>query len=147
MGELFTALAVVLSINALMVLAQISVIAMNPAAAQFYNCQGDLLGLMDANDCQAATYAMNDTNPTSFLPSQGGEIQIDSGAAYTDTSASANTWLSGGKGLNYLNTIVSTPKNMLVAIGVPGPFAFVVGTLWYLLTVFLIVGFVLGRNA
>lgn len=147
MSELTTALAIVLSINALFFLMQVSVLNLNPQANLAYNCDGDILSLVDAQACmENSLYVMNDTNPASILPSQGGDIETDSGVVYTDTSSASSTWLSSGHGLNTFQTLVYAPKNILVAIGMPGPFAFAIGALWYLFTGFLIVAFVLGRS-
>lgn len=144
--ELADALAIVLAVNCMLWLGQVAALEMNPDGPQFYNCQGSMLGTLEASGCAGGAYVLNDSNPASRLPTAGGTIEVDSGQSYTDTFAASNNWFTDATGLSYLYNILAAPANFLKAIGVPGEFSFAVGAMWYGLTLFLIIAFVLGRN-
>lgn len=147
MAELGNALAIVLSINALLFLGQVAALEMNPEGpVQFYNCQGSILGQLETGSCAGPTYILNDTNPSNLLPSQGSQIQISNGNIFTDTFSAAISWLTQTTGLNYLYQIVSAPSNFLKALGLPQQFSFAIGALWYGFTFFLIVAYIMGRD-
>lgn len=146
MAELGNVLAIVLSVNALLFLGQVAAIEMNPAGPQFYNCEGSILAGFEANDCQNSTYVLEDTDPAGQLPSQGGEIEVDSGNIFTDTFSAAINWFTESTGLKYLYSILAAPSNFLKALGLPSEFSFAVGALWYGFTLLTIVAFALGRD-
>ena len=144
--ELSEALAIVLAVNCILWLGQVAALQMNPEGPQFYNCQGSMIGSLEASQCAAGTYVLDDSNPAAKLPTAGGTIEVDSGQSYTDTFAASNNWFTDVTGLNYLYNILAAPSNFLKGIGVPSEFSFAVGAMWYGLTLFLIIAFILGRN-
>lgn len=146
MAELGNVLAVVLAVNAMLFLGQIAALEMNPDGPQFYNCEGSILGSFEASDCVGGVYVLNDADPASQLPSQGGEITVDSGNVFTDTFSAAVSWFTESTGLNYLYNILAAPSNFLKALGLPSEFAFAIGAMWYGFTLLTIVAFALGRD-
>jgi hypothetical protein len=62
----------------------------------------------------------------------------------TDNFKTASGWLSAGK--RFL-TFVGGPTQYVKLIGAPVEIVFAIGSLWYGLTIFLLVAFLLGRTA
>lgn len=146
MAELGNILAIVLAVNVMLWLGQVAALNLNPEGPQFYNCQGSIISTLEASHCAGNEYVLRDEDPASFLPSEGSEISVDSGAVYTDTASASNNWLTQTPGLNYLYSILAAPSNFLKALGVPSAFAFGVGVLWYGFSLLVLVAFALGRD-
>lgn len=146
MAELGNVLMIVLAVNGMLFLGQVAALEMNPDGPQFYNCEGSLLGSFDQNDCAGTTYVLDDTNPASQLPSEGGEITVESGNVFTDTFSAATSWFTDATGLSYLYNVLAAPSNFMKALGLPSAFSFAVGAMWYGFTLLTIVAFALGRE-
>lgn len=146
MGNLTTAMVFVLALNVLMFLTQASVQAINPEANIFFTCEGHMLDEFDKNSGSGEP-VLDTENTYNNLPSGEGSVSPTTGNFFTDVFSSAKNWFAKKTGLSYLAGIVSAPYNMLKAMGLPNAFSFAMGTLWYALTFFLIVGFILGRDS
>lgn len=149
--NLLGALLIVMGINVMLWLGQIAALEMvqpegppYTIGPKFYNCEGSLLGDVEASGCTGSTYVLLDDDPASQLPNQGSEIQVDSGNVFTDTFSAAVNWFTESTGLKYLYNILAAPSNFLKAIGVPSEFAFAIGAMWYVVTLLLIIAFLLG---
>jgi len=147
MSSLTNALMVVLAINAMLFLGQASVNAISDDAPEFYNCQGSALGSFEQGNCTTDKYVLDSTDPANRLPSGASSVDPDTGNLYTDSFTTGKSWFLDTLGLNYLVSILSAPMNFLSALGLPQAFSFAIGALWYGVTLFLIVAFLLGRDA
>lgn len=146
MAELGQVLAVVLAVNVLLWLGQVAVLELNPEGPSYYNCKDSMIGSLEASNCQGAAYVVDDANPANLLPSEGGEIEVDSGNVFTDTFSAALKWLTDGLGLKYVYNILAAPANFLKALGLPSEFSFAIGVMWYGFTLFILVSYILGRD-
>ena len=144
MSNLTTALVIMLSINVVFILAQASITEINPDGGTiFYNHSGSMLSSLSVgND----TYLLDDTNPGDKLPSGETSVSPETGNVYTDTFTTSRSWLLEKTGLGYVLNLLSAPYNILKSMGLPSIFSFAIGGLWYGMTLFLIVAFILGRN-
>lgn len=148
MTTLTNALIVVLAVNVMLFLGQAAMIEINPTAPQFINCEGTPLGSLEATGCTTpGSYVLNSSNPASMLPSGETSVSPETGVLFTDPFTAFKTWLLTSLGLSYLVAIVAAPYNFLTALGLPQAFIFAIGTLWYGVTLFLIIAFALGRDA
>lgn len=146
MAELGNILITVLAVNAMLFLGQAAALELNPSGPQFYNCQGSLIGVFEASNCQNSTYVLGDGDPAGQLPSEGSEISVDTGNVFTDTFSAATNWFTQATGLDYLYNLLAAPANFLKAIGLPDVMAFALGAMWYGFTLLAIVAFILGRD-
>lgn len=146
MSNLTNALIIVLCINLMLFFGQIAVTAINPEGPQFFNCEGSLIGSVEQGGCTGSTYILDDTDPANRLPSGETSVSPETGNIFTDAFTAAKTWMLDSLGLSYVVNILSAPMNILEAIGLPQAFAFGVGAMWYLMTLFLLVAFLIGRD-
>lgn len=147
MGNLLLSLTIVMGINVMMFLGQVAVLELNPAAPVFFNFKGSMLGEFDVNKGNTAgNYSLDDSDPASRIPSATASVNPSSGNIFTDMFASIKNWLLQSTGVNYLLAILSAPYNFLKSIGLPNAFTFAVGTLWYAVSLLLLVLFVTGRD-
>lgn len=130
MSNLTTALIVILCINAMMFLGQTAV-----------NELGNNTVFYDEN-----TGTCIKTNPTDSLPATGNSIDPDTGLGYTDDFSAGSSFLNSDKG-SCTASIITAPANFLKYAGLPTAFSWAVMVLWYGLTVFLFVSWLLGRDA
>lgn len=145
MGNLTTALVFVMIINVFMFLAQATMLEINPEAILFFTNEGQILDSFDKNSGNGEPVL--DTETTySNLPAGGSSISPTTGQDYTDTFKTSRGWFGDKRGLDYLGAIVSAPYNFMKTINLPNAFVFAMGTLWYGITFFLLVAFVLGRD-
>lgn len=140
MGNLTTALIIVMAINVIMFLTQAAMLDINSEGNQFFNYSGSMLSNYGGED-----QVLNDTNVNNQLPDLVQGVSPDSGSFFTDPIGSIQAWLLDSTGIGYLWSIVTAPANFLKALGLPGAFSFSIGALWYALTLFLIISWVMGR--
>lgn len=146
MNTLTSALAIMLGIQCLFFLAQVAMVDINPDASVFYVCEGSVLGGLDVNNCTGSTYVLDDGNPAGLLPSGETSVNPETGNIFTDSFTGIKSWFLDVTGLSYLVDFLSAPSNILKAIGLPNSFIFGVGALWYGILLFLIIGFLFGRD-
>jgi len=140
MGNNTTALVIVLSINVMLFLGQAASISLNPSGVSYYNSTGSLL-----SDFDDGGYILP-SDPQALLPSGESSVDPETGNIYTDTFAASRSWILDSTGLGYLVNMLSAPAQFLYSIGLPAAFSWAVGGLWYAVTLFVLVAFILGRD-
>ena len=78
------------------------------------------------------------------LPAQGSVAATDGALTFTDSITVSKSWISTAG--SYFVKLISGPVNYLVAIGLPKGFTDAIAALWYILTIFLIVAWILGKE-
>ena len=136
--------AIVLSVNAIMLLGQMSVTNLNPSADVYYHCNNNILADYEASGCTGSELVLKDSNPIGELPTGNSDVDIGNGNIFTDTFSAAVGWFSGKA--TYLYNLLAAPANILKALGTPSEFAFGVGALWYGFTLIVIIAFIMGRD-
>lgn len=136
MGNLTTALIIVLMINAFMVMGQFAITDINPSATHFFTGTGSPLYTYSANG------TVNGTGSDANLPGDVSSVDPDTNQRYTDTWTAVKTWITSG--ISSILGILTGPYNFLQAIGLPGEFTAIIGLLWYGITIFLIVNWIKG---
>lgn len=148
MGNLTTALVIVLAINVVLFLAQASMIGINPDASQFYKCEGTMLSTFDKQNCiSGSNYDLNKGVGQDGLPSGSPTIETNTGNIFTDTFNAVRSWLLTSLGLQYLFDLLSAPYTFLQLFGLPAAFAFALSALWYGVTLFLLINWIKGGSA
>lgn len=146
MSAITYAFTVVMAINVMLFLGQIAVLETNTEAPIFHDCQGSLLGSFETGNCSAGNYILDDSDPTSRLASGETSISPETGNIFTDAFTALKSWFLESTGLSYLVQILSAPYNFLKALMLPEAFVFAVGTLWYGVTLLLIILVLIGRD-
>lgn len=142
MTNLTSAVVTVLSLNLILWLGQVAVIELNPDASQFFNPEGTPLQRFDAGN-----YTLNDDDPASVLPVVESSISPETGNIFTDAFTGIKTWMLDVTGLNYVFSILGAPYHFLNAMSLPQAFVFGIGSLWYGISLFLLIAFMFGRDA
>lgn len=141
-------LIIVLSTNAMLFIGQSSITHlsddMNISQTQFYNLEGTILCDVDQSNCQASTYVLNDTDPTSFLP-ENAPIESGDGGFFTDMFGSIRNYITDSLGLGYVINILSAPNTFMLMMGLPNEFSYPITALWYLFSLFIFLAFLWGR--
>lgn len=140
MGNNTTALVIVLSINVMLFLGQAAALSMNSDGVVFYNNEGTVL-----SDFDNGNYTIPN-NPDDLLPSGESSVNPETGNIFTDTFSASRSWILETTGLSYLVNMLGAPAQFLYAIGLPAAFSWAVGALWYGVTLFVIVAFIIGRE-
>jgi hypothetical protein len=138
----------VLCINMMLFMGQIAVLSINPTGLNYINCKGNIYGTLEQNNCTVqGQYVLADSSPTDRLPLGVGSVDPVTGMTYTDSYTGIVGWFTNTNGgTDYLGMMLSAPYNFLKALQLPGAFAYIVGTMWYAFTIFLVVGYLFGRN-
>ena len=114
-------------------------LAMNPATPEFYTGDGTIIAELQNGN-------ITNTDYNSYLP-EGQNIEITSGNPFTDIFNNALSWFKGTKGGMFTYTLLSSPYTILKATGLPSIFVASLGTLWYGISLFLLVAFIWGRGS
>lgn len=136
MGNAIIALIIVLSMNAFMMMAQSAVEGVNPETT-FYEGDG---GIIEQHNIDTA-------NPYADLPGGGASIETESGNVFTDIFGSIKKWLSTSIGENTFMKSLKAPYTYLKAAGLPSDFVNIIGTMWYVITIGIIVLVLWGRQS
>ena len=147
MGNLTWALVVVLCVNAVLFMGQIAMLEVNPDAGRYFDCKDSLLGSFDKNKCQGTDYLLDKSIAQNNLPSGSPTIESNTGNVFTDTFNAVKSWFLTTLGLQYLFDLVSAPYNFLQMFGLPAAFSFAIATVWYGITLFLIINWIKGGSA
>jgi hypothetical protein len=139
------ALIFVLALDLILFLGQISVnyvaAGMGRPPPFIYNSTGDIL------DNTGAGYVVNTGNIEGRLYDNPPIVEQDTGSFFSDAVNGIKNWFVANiPGLNYLIAIVAAPASYLAVIGAPIEVSFGIGAFWFVLTVFLIVMVITGRN-
>jgi hypothetical protein len=138
-----TYLIIVLCVNLFLFAGQLAVNDINPdplSRPTFFSATGSIYSSIDAGNY--TLYA----DASDYLPTGVNSVSPESGTTYTDDFSTASSWLIEKTGVGYILGMLSAPYNFLKALNLPDAFVFMLGTLWYGITLFLLVGFLLGRQ-
>ena len=147
MGNLTGALAIILSINAVLFLGQAAVNAYSVEAglpansSLFYACGESTMSQF--SDCGNLTL---DQNPSRFLPGGTPGTEVSTGNIFTDVFTSIKEWILDTTGIGFVLSILAAPMNLLKAMNLPAEFAYAIGALWYGITLFVIIAFIWDRE-
>ena len=147
MGNLTTAVIIVVMLNVFMFLTQASLVGIKETdATNVYNCDGTMLGIY-SDDCQNGDMALiNNTNIPSLFPGSSQATSPTTGNIFTDVFSSIKNWMLDTLGLRYVFAILSAPYSMLSLMNLPHEFVFALGSLWYIISAFLIIAFLWWRD-
>lgn len=138
------ALMIVLFVNLMLVLGNMSAYYINPTGSNsLVNCSITPLGTY--GKCGQGTYTQTMTNASQYLASGQVSVETTSAGGSTDLWVTMKNWvINTVPGLNFLMSIIGAPVGFLVSIGIPSEFASVIGGVWWAITIIIIVNWVRG---
>lgn len=143
-GNLVIATIFVVALNVLMWFSQIAMLDVNPAGPTLYNMEGSVIAETVAGQGNG-TVLQDDV--LSDLPSSAGTVTTsESTSVFTDIFNNILGWMKSTPGVRYVYGIVSAPYNILKAMNLPSEFVVGIGTLWYMVTLLVLVAFFWGRE-
>lgn len=145
MSDVVKALVIVLSINVLFFLGQFAMNDINPTGTKFYDCEGNIMSEFELSNCKGAYFEVDQSYGLGNLPTAESGVSPETGNIFTDIFTTAKNWLLQKSGLGYILSILGAPVTFLSSIGLPNAFVFAIGTLWYAITFFLIIAWLLGK--
>ena len=142
------ALVLVLAIDLMLFFGQYSINALAREAGitdnqQFYNYEGSSLSKADSSGNTQVNGLHTVTNDTK---SEFEKINPPTTNIFYDVFVSVKNWILDSTGLGYLFNMVNAFPNFLQAIGLPEPIPFGLGAVWHILTIYLIVQVIFGRQ-
>lgn len=145
MGNLTTALVLVLSLNVLFYLADVGMQELNPGGTDFYTGEDSMLeGFAKNSDLENPH--LDKSGITDTLPTSGSSVETESGFEFSDILVAIRTWVSNAPGIKYIYGIIMAPYNLLSAMNLPQAVRYAIGAFWYGITLFLVVAFFFGRE-
>jgi hypothetical protein len=129
-NTLLSALLFVLGINLLMWISQAAIIDMG-GSGSWYTSQG----ILENENISASTSEADD------LPTTGGAVETDTGNIFVDTFGVFTGWIAD----SWVVKILKAPYNYLKMLGIDPALAAMLGTMWYIITVTLILLVSTGR--
>lgn len=143
MGNLEIATIFVVALNVLMFLTQTAMFNINPDGSMCYNVEGSLI-----DDTMAAqgNMSVSSTSALDDLPSSAGTVVTgETSSVFTDIFNNILGWFKSAPGIRYVYGVVSAPYNILKCMNLPAEFVVGVGTLWYMVSLLVLVAFLWGR--
>jgi len=139
MSNTTVAFIFVMTLNVLLFLSQVAMINIAESPTNIYNCEGSLIGTF--GNCQNYTVT---ADPESYLPTAEGTTTETT--LFSDILNNIRNWLKNTTGINYLYAMVTAPYNLFKAMLLPNELVFILGTMWYGISLFCIVSFIWGRE-
>lgn len=148
MSNITIAVTFVWILNILMWMSQAAIVDLNPTAdspIRFYNCSGTVIQSYSTSPNCDQIAIPNSNSINSELPISVKQTEETSGFFIVDVLSSAKNWITDK--LEYFGAIVTAPYSILKAIpGLPNGFAGAIAIMWYAISIFLLVAFILGRQ-
>lgn len=145
MTNMTHALVFVIILNALMMLSQAAMLDINPDGSVVYTGEGSIIESFDSNP--SGDPVLDTDTIQDRLPSGEASVSPTTGNVFTDIFSSIKGWIGDHTGLTYVFNIVSAPYSILKLTHLPTEFVYIVGSLWYGITFFLLIAFFWGRDA
>lgn len=139
MSEFSNTLAIVLGLNLFLFMGQIAVLDMNPNQT-FYNCEGTIVSSFSEN----CTTGDRLNSATAFNTENLPEQPSSADNPFIDIFNAMKSWFLSEFGSSYLGQVLLAPYNLLSFMGLPVEFIFIIGTVWYGLTFFLLIEWLRG---
>lgn len=144
MGNLTIATAFVVIMNVMMWMAQVAIIDMNPDGPTMYSTDGSII---DESIKGSGNGTILKDTVIEDLPSSAGTVATgESGGFFTDIFNNILSWMKSAPGIRHIYGVVSAPYNVLKAMNLPTEFVVGIGTIWYLISLTVVLSFLWGRE-
>jgi len=143
MGNLTIATIFIVALNVLMFLSQTAMTNINPGGTMCYSNDGSVIAETMAGQGDGSVMtgdAMSD------LPTGAGTVEVAESGGFTDVFNNILNWFKSAPGIKYVYGVISAPYNILKCMNLPSAFVVAVGTLWYMVSLLVLVGFLWGRD-
>lgn len=141
--KIILALGIMLAINVMLFLGQTAV----DNVAQEYGFSNPTT-LIDGNALINKYNTGNNVLNSSYeLPETEASIDSDNNNFFIDPIGSLKSWGNSiGDGFNFFSGIINAVPNFLKNIGLPNEISFALGFFWHVLTLFLVIMLIWGRQ-
>lgn len=142
MGNLVIATIFVVMLNILMWFSGIAMLNLNPDGSVCYNPEGTII-----ENVNSGNYTTLDNQILEDLPSSQ-STSVVSGAVnfFLDIFNNVLGWFKSAPGFRYVYGVIAAPYNILKCINLPAQFVFGIGTVWYLITLLILIAFMWQRD-
>lgn len=145
MGNLHIATIFIVTANILMWFCQLSMLNLNPAGSFCYNVEGSII---DNSVIGSGNQTVLQNEILGDLPTSEGTTvtPTDTSVSFTDVFKNILEWFKSVPGVRYLYNVIAAPYNILKCTALPNEFIVGVGTLWYLISLLVLLAFIWGRD-
>lgn len=147
MGELNleSALLIILCIDAFLVAGQFAVTAINPDSHLNFFSQHNSTLIEDFNAGNYTDPVLNQNNSFDKLPTAVNPLSTDLSSIISDPISTAINWFANIPGIGLIFKILGAPIVYMSVLGLPFEFVFLMGAIWYGITLFLLFKLIVGR--
>jgi len=131
------------TLNVLMFICSTAMANINPDGPVCYNVEGSLIGETMVGQ---GNLSVSETDALEDLPGSQGTVTIGDAIGFTDIFNNILGWFKSAPGVKYVYGVVSAPYNVFKCMGLPVEFVVAIGTLWYLISLLILVAFLWGRE-
>lgn len=144
MGNLTIATTFMVLLNVLMWLCTISMMTINPSGFICYNVEGSIIAESISG---SGNTTVLDNDVLNQLPTAESTVSVtDTTNIFTDVFNNILGWFKSAPGIKYVYGVIAAPYNILKCMNLPTEFVVAVGTLWYLVSLLVLVAFLWGRE-
>ncbi|RKZ03351.1 hypothetical protein DRQ25_17850 [Candidatus Fermentibacteria bacterium] len=94
---------------------------------------------------QNGTYTLPSDVADQLPSGEATTISVDTGLSYTDTFTANKVWWLRVPGLGFVASVLSGPALLLGLAHFPPALAWAVASMWYIISLFVLVGYIIGR--
>lgn len=142
MGNLTIATIFIVLINVLMWFGTIAMLNINPDGSICYHVDGSVISRVTTTDINV----LNNDVLNDLPEAEGGAVETGTTNIFTDVFNSILNWFKNAPGIRYVYGVVAAPYNILKCTNLPTEFIIGIGTLWYLVSLLVLIAFLWGRD-
>jgi hypothetical protein len=142
MGNLTIATTFIVLVNVLMWFSALAMLDVNPTGSICFHAEGSIIGNSISS---VGNYSTVNNDALGDLPNAEGTVTTASNP-FTDIFNNILSWFKTAPGLKYIYGVVSAPYNVLSCTGLPNEFIVGIGTLWYMVSLLVLLAFLWGRD-
>lgn len=142
MGNMEIITVFIVALNVLMWITGLAMLDANPSGTICYNVEGTVLANTQVG---TGNYTVVDNNIIGDLPESQEAISTGTTNIFTDVFNNILGWFKSAPGIKYIYGVIAAPYNILKCMNLPNAFIAAVGTLWYLISLLVLIAFIGGR--
>lgn len=144
MSDFTIATVFIVLANVLMWFVGLAMLTINPTGSICYSLEGTIIDQTITTSLGSNLSAVSN-DIVNDLPVSEGTITTGTTSIFTDTFKNILSWFKSAPGIRYVYGVVAAPYNIMKCTGLPNEFIAGVGTLWYLVSLLVMLGFFWGR--
>ncbi|HHE36488.1 MAG TPA: hypothetical protein ENL16_01585 [Candidatus Woesearchaeota archaeon] len=145
MGKFLMAVIIMMSINIILWLTQMSIMEINPGAPSFFNVSNSPATNYITNG-ELTNRSVADSLPEEVKGTEGGGVTTSLTSFFSDPISTIKNFFLKTLGLEQVGNVLKAPYDFMKSVGIPQQIALMIAVLWYSFNIILLALVIVGRD-